>query len=200
MATQTLRPFDPWRVPPLHEDNRKELLSGYYFDVDCVSMTSPDAGSFARKVLRMKRGDTVAVLAVTDDGRIPLVEQYRVPTHRWTLEVPAGHAKEDGETTHDVAVRKLRQEAGVEAGSIHQAMRFINTPSYSDHQTSIFIATDLKTVPRQTEGPETERSSVRWYTLKEAHDLVLAGTIVDAKSIIAILRAWEEWQAGSLLR
>lgn len=198
MSSTTLRPFDPWRVPPVREEGREELLGGYYFDVDCVHMSSTETGAFSRKVLRAQRGDTVAVLAVDANGRVPLVEQYRVPTHRWTLELPAGHPKDDDETTAATAARKLREEAGLEADDLRQAMRFINTPSYSDHQTSIYFASDLRPVARGHEGPETERSSVRWYAMREAHEMVLAGTVVDAKSIIAIMRAWEEWQAGSL--
>jgi len=46
-------------------------------------------------------------------------------------------------------------------------------------------------VDRSAIGPETPRSAVRLYTQQEAMEMVTNGTIVDAKTIIAILRLHE---------
>ena len=44
---------------------------------------------------------------------------------------------------------------------------------------------------RSAIGPETPRPAVRLYTQQEAMEMVTNGTIVDAKTIIAILRLHE---------
>lgn len=61
----------------------------------------------------LTQADYVAVLALTPDGRIPLVRQYRPAVEDYTWELPAGTV--DSGETPDVAVRReLREEAGLE--------------------------------------------------------------------------------------
>jgi ADP-ribose pyrophosphatase len=187
--SETYRKFDPWRVPPVHEDSRQQILDAYYFSVEKVDLSAANFGHFSRKILREKMGDTVAVLALTEDKMIPFVEQYRIPTHRWTLEIPAGHASSPEEKPAEVAARKLREEAGLNAAELSQIYRFINTPSFSTQHTALFLARGLSDTTREEIGPESQRSSVRYIALNDAYDLVLNGTIIDAKSIIAILAA-----------
>ena len=183
---KTYRPFDRWRSAPVKEEARKQVLSTHYFDIDLVSMEAENIGQFDRYVLRENDGDTVAVLAITDDGRIPLVEQFRIPNHSWTLELPAGHAVTKDERPLDVARRKLREEAGFEAQTFDQFLRFVNTPSFSTQHTAIYRATGLKPAERAMLGPESPVSNVRLVPIQDAYEMVLNGTIVDAKSVIAI--------------
>ena len=110
MSNETYRQFDPWRPSPVKEISRRQIVETHYFNVDHVSYESNQIGSFERYFVQENNGDTVAVLAVTDDGMIPLVEQYRIANHRWTLEIPAGHANNPSERPTDVAKRKLAEE------------------------------------------------------------------------------------------
>ncbi|WP_314685938.1 NUDIX hydrolase [uncultured Bifidobacterium sp.] len=191
MSTRTYRRFDPWRPAPVREESRRQIVSSHYFNVDRVAFSSAPVGQFERFLLEENNGDTVGVIARTPDGRIPFVEQYRIPTHRWTLEIPAGHASSPEERPRDVALRKLREEAGYEADHLSQFARIINTPSFSTQHTALFYASGLTPAERSTIGPETPRSEVRLYTLDEAYAMVLDGTILDAKSVIAVLRLHE---------
>ncbi|PXY87945.1 NUDIX domain-containing protein [Bifidobacterium asteroides] len=189
MTTQIYRRFDPWRTSPVQEKARKQIMDSHYFSVDRVTFESSDNQTFDRSIVSEKHGDTIAVLAITDDGRIPLVEQYRLPTHRWTLELPAGHPLNDKEAPIDVATRRLREEAGYKAASFNQFARFINTPSFSTQHTTLFYAEGLTPVQPASLAPETPHQNVRLFTVAEAYDMVIAGTILDAKTTIAILRA-----------
>lgn len=189
MTNETYRRFDPWRVAPVHEEARRTILENHYFNIDRVSLDSRELGSFERLIVHKNNGDSVGVIGLTPDGKIPLIEQYRVPVHRWTLEIPAGHATKPGERPHDVAQRKLAQEVGFHAEQLTQFCRFINTPSYSTQYTALFFATGL--TPVDTPGEDDNiRSSVRFLTPEEAYKLVLNGTILDAKSVIAIERLY----------
>lgn len=62
----------------------------------------------------IKVADYVAVLAVTNDERVPLVRQYRPALDRFTLELPSGlvDAREEPDKT---AIRELEEETGFRA-------------------------------------------------------------------------------------
>ena len=57
--------------------------------------------------------DYVSILAVTADGRIPLVRQFRPALDRFTLEFPGG--MRDGDEAPDAcAIRELAEETGLQ--------------------------------------------------------------------------------------
>ncbi|MBA2462982.1 MAG: NUDIX hydrolase [Actinobacteria bacterium] len=59
----------------------------------------------------------VVVLALTEDGRIPLVRQFRPAVGELVLELPSGHIDE-GEKPADTARRELLEETGCRAGEL----------------------------------------------------------------------------------
>src|SRR4051794_7804257 len=62
------------------------------------------------------------IVAVTDEQKLLLVEQYRIPVHVRTIELPAGIIGDDpgnGDEAHaEAARRELAEETGYEAGHI----------------------------------------------------------------------------------
>ena len=63
----------------------------------------------------------------------------------------------------------------------------MDMPGYSTQYTSLFYATDLTPAQVSDFGPETPRPALRLVTPEEAHQLVVNGTILDAKSLVALL-------------
>jgi ADP-ribose pyrophosphatase len=61
--------------------------------------------------------DWAAVLAVVEDGRIPLIRQYRPAVERFLFELPAGAIRE-GEDPEEIARRELLEEAGCTADEL----------------------------------------------------------------------------------
>ena len=59
----------------------------------------------------IEANDWVNVLALTDDGRMLLVRQFRFGIHDFTLEIPGG-VIETGEDPVTAGVRELREETG----------------------------------------------------------------------------------------
>lgn len=62
-----------------------------------------------------QQADYVTMFAVTDDGKIPLVRQYRPALERHTWELPSG-MRDGGESPEHGAIRELLEETGLAAG------------------------------------------------------------------------------------
>jgi len=61
--------------------------------------------------------DYVSVIALTPEGRMVLVRQYRAVVERETLELPAGHV-DAGESPEQAVRRELLEETGYVAGPL----------------------------------------------------------------------------------
>lgn len=64
------------------------------------------------------QADYVAAFAVTADGLIPLVRQYRPAVEAYTWEFPAGTV-EEGETPSEAMTREILEETGLETDTLH---------------------------------------------------------------------------------
>lgn len=98
-------------------DTRRSKLSPY---VTLVERDVEIAGRI-ETFHSLAQADYVTVLAITRDGRIPLVRQYRPAMESTTLELPGG-LLEAGERPEQCAVRELSEEVGLR---IHAAPRLL---------------------------------------------------------------------------
>jgi|SRR5579859_237515 len=64
------------------------------------------------------QADYIAILAVTPDGTIPIVRQFRPGCGQYTWELPAGHV-DPQETPENSCVRELLEETGLIARQVY---------------------------------------------------------------------------------
>src|SRR6202042_3192156 len=131
----------------------------------------------------------VAIVAMDEDGRIPMVYQYRHPLGRRLWELPAGLLDVNGEAPHLTAARELREEAGLQAQTWQVLVDLDSTPGFSDESVRVYLATGLTQVGRPEAHDEEADMTMRWYPLEEAARLVLAGEIVNSIAVAGILAA-----------
>lgn len=88
------------------------------------------------------------ILAVTTEGNLLLVEQFRIPVHVRTVELPAGIiGDEPGSSDEDhaeAARRELLEETGYAAGRIEALTHGPASSGLSSETVTLFRATDLR--------------------------------------------------------
>ena len=62
--------------------------------------------------------NTVSILGLTEDKRVPVVRQWRVPLQAHVWELPAGLLDKPGEDMATTAARELEEETGYWPGKV----------------------------------------------------------------------------------
>lgn len=121
-------------------------------------------------VERVNPGGAVAIVAVTDNDNIVLVEQPRVPISRTTIELPAGLvgdlAECDDEDLLSAAQRELEEETGYRCGRIQHLHSGPSSAGMSTEFIHYVRALDLERVS-QGGGDATEDITVHEVPLAE---------------------------------
>ncbi len=134
----------------------------------------------------------VAVIALDDQDRVLLIQQYRHPVRAELWEPPAGLRDVDGEPPHETAARELAEEADLRAGTWHLLAEFYNSPGGSDEQILVYLARDVTEVPEAERfAREDEEAGIvtRWLPLDEAVEGVLAGRLRSPSLVVGVLAA-----------
>ncbi|MCX5662450.1 MAG: NUDIX hydrolase [Planctomycetota bacterium] len=102
---------------------------------------------------RTNTAGAAGLVAVTDDGRLLLVEQPRAALQKKCIELPAGLVGDEahfaGEAFAQAARRELVEETGYEAKHIEPLCTGVATPGMSNEVITLFLATGLKRVSTQ---------------------------------------------------
>ena len=146
----------------------------------------------------------VAVLAIDENDRVLVIRQYRHPVRLRDWEIPAGLLDIAGESPLLGAQRELAEEADLEADSWNVLGDYNTSPGGSNECIRLYLARDLHNVSQPHDRGEEEADiEVRWVSLDEAVDAVLANTVSNSVFQVAVLRAsaakakgWASLQPG----
>lgn len=163
------------------------LHTGKIFALRTDHVRMPGGKTVTREVV--EHYGAVAVVALDDDGNLPLVYQYRHPFGRRLWELPAGLLDVDGEAAHLTAARELREEAGLQAETWQVLVDLDSTPGFSDESVRVYLATGLTQVDRPEAHDEEADMTLHWFGLDEAVRQVFSGEIVNSLAVSGILAA-----------
>ncbi len=101
-------------------------------------------------VERTNAGGVVCVVALTQDNRIILVEQYRPPVACRVIELPAGLCgdltDQADESLEAAAERELLEETGYRASQLRNVGTVASSAGLTNEVTSIFIADQVEKI------------------------------------------------------
>lgn len=173
---------------PRDVELEEEVLSedmvwrGHIFDVTRMNVRVASGAKSQRDIVR--NPGAVAIVALTDEGQMCLVRQYRAPLGRVTLEIPAGKL-DPGEDPLECAKRELLEEIGLEADRIAFLTSLATSCGFADELIHLYMATGLHF--KGSAPDEDEFLNVDLVAVEEIVDAVLDGKIEDAKTIIGAL-------------
>lgn len=151
------------------------------------TLTMPDGGCADREII--EHFGAVAVVALDEDNRLIMVEQYRHSVQQRLLELPAGLLDVAGEDELVAAQRELGEEAGLAAQDWGVLVDLVTSPGFAEEAIRIFIARGLSQVDRPEPEHEEADMQSRWLELFAARDAVLRGEIVNGIAVAGILAA-----------
>jgi ADP-ribose pyrophosphatase len=171
------RRLQPW--PHLAEQT---LATYSLFELRRVTRRSPTTAA-EHSFLQLIAPDWVNVIAITTDGLLVLVEQYRHGTDRVTLEIPGGGVDE-GETAMEAAVRELEEETGFRPGELHPLGEVHPNPAFLSNTCWTFLALDCRRDGAIRPDP-SEEIAVHLVELDAFTQLIDDGTIEHSLVIAA---------------
>ena len=164
----------------------KEIFKGKVLDVEVHMVSLPNGGTSTRELIN-HRG-AVAVLAITKENEVILVEQYRKAIEQVTLEIPAGKLEPGEDNKKLSAIRELKEETGYEVTEdqltklfdVHVAL------GYSSEVITIFYVDGLEYAGEQNPD-EDEFVNLKKYKVDDALKLLDYNTISDSKTMLALM-------------
>ncbi|MCM3901253.1 MAG: NUDIX hydrolase [Pyrinomonadaceae bacterium] len=171
----------PKQVPQLLESI--EIFRGRIFDVTVDTVREGDK-TYPREVVH--HPGSAVIVPVFEDGSVALVRQYRHPALRYLLEAPAGTLNR-GERPEEGAARELEEELGFVAGKLEKLSEFFVSPGFCEEKMWVYLATEMTETKQQLEDDEIVE--VVRFPFAQALEMITAGEIEDAKTIIGLMLA-----------
>lgn len=133
----------------------------------------------------IKHPGGVCILPLDEDNNVLMVRQFRYPTHKVLLEIPAGKL-EYGENHRECGLRELKEETGCTCDEFTYLGNLIPTPAYDNEVIHMYLARGLHSGEQKLD--DDEFLDVEKIPLDKAVEMVMSNEIADAKTQIALLK------------
>ena len=164
----------------------ERIYEGKIINLKVDDVILPNGSQSKRELI--EHPGAVALIAITEDHKIIMVEQFRKALERTIIEIPAGKI-EKGEDPKYTAMRELEEETGYSADHLELIQSFSTSPGFADEVIHLYAATGLKKSTSGAVLDDDEFVELLEVTIEEAEQLMKENRIYDAKTAFAVLWA-----------
>ena len=133
----------------------------------------------------------VTAVAITEDGKIVMVRQYRHALGETCIEIPGGCVDDTDSNLEEAIKRELLEETGYSFSSYEYLGKISANPSTNSNLMHMFLATGGKKVASQ-ELDHNEEIEIELATIEELKQLLRENKIVQAMHVTCIMYALEK--------
>lgn len=155
-----------------------------------------EAGEDRRQAIVLNLPDWVNVVALTSDGEVLFVRQWRYGLARPTLEILGG-VVEPGEDERAAAQRELLEETGFKGRTWCRLGEVHPNPAIQNNRTSTWLVTDLERIG-DPEGDDEEELDVVSVPLEQVRRLIREGEVTHSLVVAAFYLLMCREEAGAL--
>ena len=160
------------------------IFKGKVISLKVDDVTLPNGETSKREIVN--HPGAVAIIAITSEGKLVVVEQYRKALERSIIEIPAGKL-EPGELPEVTAARELEEETGYSCDELTYLQSFATSPGFADEIIHLFVARGLYKIEKPAAMDEDEFVELMEITVEEGERMIAQQKIFDAKTAFAVL-------------
>jgi 8-oxo-dGTP pyrophosphatase MutT (NUDIX family) len=157
-------------------------------------MVNPRNSSTVKATV-LQSHDWVNVVALTPEGKVVVVRQYRFGSGSLTTEIPAGII-EPGETSQEAAQRELSEETGYSSEEWEYLGYVEPNPAYLDNRCHHWLARNA-TKTGEPELDEGEDVAVGELSLDEIRSEVTDGRLRHSLALVALSHVFDLLRRGA---
>ena len=164
----------------------EEIFDGQVVHLFKDTVQLPNGKCAVRETIR--HIGAVAIVPMTEDGKVIVERQFRYPIAQVITEIPAGKVDHKDEDRLAAAKRELEEETGLIADKWKELGDYYPAAAYCDERITMYLAEGLREGVRNLD--EDEFLNIEAVDLEELVEEIMQGKIIDGKTQAALLKAY----------
>jgi ADP-ribose pyrophosphatase len=172
----------------MFKSNTKEYISRHKYFTAREDAYQTASGKIVDPYFVVELPDSACATAITEDGNIILVEQYRHPIGQNCIELPGGFV-DDNEPMELAIARELLEETGYSFKKIIYLGKTYANPGILNNATHLFLATGgIKTSTQSLD--DNEEIIIHLKPIAEVKKMMLQNEIKQAMHELCLVKAF----------